>query len=431
LPADYEIEHEHRLRLSTNRTNLFHPLKYLKNPSGTPVFLCDKALETIYIMRSIYLDYNSTTPLAGAVRQAIVPFYGELFASPGNSHWLSRATEEAIEDARNQVSILLGCSPSEIVFTSGGTESTNLALLGYARTLSQKNTRAKPEMILSSLEHAAVWKCADFLETQGWHVTRLPSRADGSVDVESLRAAIGKRTRLISIQLANSHIGTIQDVAAMSRLPRPKQALFHCDATQAIGKIQTDVESLGVDLLSISGHTMYAPKGVGALYVRSGVIIESIQHGGWQEGGLRPGTENVPAIVGLGIAAQLVHAAREESTERLSYLSQNFVTRLEQVAEESFTVHGHPRNRLPNTASIVLQGRSGLELLKRIPELFLGLAVPHAIPSQQTFQSTPFPAIGVSMEEAISTVRVSVGWNTTDQEIESAADLLGEAYRKA
>ena len=381
-------------------------------------------------MRSIYLDYNSTTPLAGAVRQAIVPFYGELFASSGNPHWLSRASEEAIEDARNQVSILLGCSPSEIVFTSGGTESTNLAILGYARTISKKITRVKPEMILSSLEHLAVSRSADYLETQGWQITRLPSRVDGSVDIDVLRSAISKRTRLISIQLANEHIGTIQEIAAMSRLPRPKLALFHCDATQAMGKIQTDIESLGVDLLSISGHKMYAPKGVGALYVRSGVLLECILHGGWQEGGLRPGTENVPAIVGLGIAAQLVHAARDESTERLSFLTHSFVSRLEQTAEESFAVHGHPRNRLPNTASIVLKGRSGIELMRRVPELFLGLAIPHAMSSEDTFQSTPFPAIGVTLEEAVSTVRVSVGWNTTDQEVESAAVMLGEAYRQ-
>ncbi len=381
-------------------------------------------------MRSIYLDYNSTTPLAGAVRQAIAPFYGELFASPGNPHWLSRASEEAIEDARNQVSILLGCSPSEIVFTSGGTESTNLALLGYARTITTKGIRAKPEMILSSMEHPPVSKTAVFLESLGWQITRLPCRTDGSVDVDVLRSAIGKRTRLISIQLANEQIGTIQDIAAMTRLSRPKQALFHCDATQAMGKFHTDVETLGIDLLSISGHKMYAPKGVGALYIRSGVMLESISHGGCQEGGMRPGTENVPAIVGLGIASQLVHAARDESAERLSYLAHSFVSRLEQTAEETFAVHGHPRNRLPNTASIVLKGRSGLELLRRTPELFLGLAIPHSISSLRTFQSTPFPAMGVTLDEAIATVRVSVGWNTTEQEIESAAVMLGEAYRQ-
>jgi cysteine desulfurase len=382
-------------------------------------------------MRSIYLDYNSTTPLAGAVRQAIAPFYGELFVSPGNPHWLSRAVEEAIEDARNQVSIMLGCLPSEIVFTSGGTESTNLALLGYARSIASKSTsRLKPELIISCMEHLAVARTAAYLESQGWQVTRLPCRPDGSIDVEVLRSAIGKRTRLISIQLANDHVGTIQEIATMARLPRPKQALFHTDATQAVGKICTDVETLGVDLLSISGHKMYAPKGVGALYIRSGILLNNILFGDLQEGGLRPGVENVPSIVGLGIASQLVTSARDESAERLSLLSHSFVTRLEQTAEETFAVHGHPRNRLPNTASIVLKGRSGLELLRRVPELYLGLAIPNSIPSMQTFESTAYPAMGVTLQDAIATVRVSVGWNTTEQEIETAAVLLGEAYRQ-
>jgi len=175
---------------------------------------------------------------------------------------------------------------------------------------------------------------------------------------------------------------------------------------------------------------MYAPKGVGALYVRSGTMLESLLHGGWQEGGLRPGTENTPAIVGLGIAAQLVKSAGDESAERLSVLSSSFVTQMEIAAEETFSVHGHPRNRLPNTVSIVLKDRSALAILRRVPELFLGLAIPHPVPSQQSYLSTVFHAMGVPMDEAISTVRVSVGWNTTEQEIETGAKLLGEAYKQ-
>ncbi len=382
-------------------------------------------------MRSIYLDYNASTPLAGAVRQAITPFLGELFATSGNPHWLSRATEEAIEDARNSVSIMLDCMPSEIVFTSGGTESSNLALLGYARAISKKASgRTKPQLILSCLEHAPVARTADFLETQGWEITRLPCRSDGSIEVETLRAAICKRTRLISIQLANEQVGTIQEIATMARLSRPKLAMFHTDATQAMGKINVDVESLGVDLLSISGHKMYAPKGVGALYVRSGTMLESLLHGGWEESGLRPGTENTPAIVGLGIAAQLVKSAGDESAERLSTLSSRFVSQLEQAAEVTFNVHGHPRNRLPNTASIVLKDRSALAILRRVPELFLGLAIPHPVPSQQSYLSTAFHAMGVSMDEAIATLRVSVGWNTTEEEIEKGSKILGEAYKQ-
>ncbi|MDZ4852228.1 MAG: cysteine desulfurase family protein [Pirellulaceae bacterium] len=382
--------------------------------------------------RSIYLDYNASTPPAGAVRQAITPFLSEMFAVPGNPHWLSRASEEAIEDARNNVSIMLDCMPSEIVFTSGGTESINLGLLGYARAVVKKpNSRSKPQMIISNIEHAAVARTAEYLETQGWEITRLACRSDGSIDLDELKLAIGKRTRLISIQLANEHIGTIQDIASMTRLARPKQAAFHTDATQAMGKIPVDVESLGVDLLSLSGHKMYAPKGGGALFVKNGTSIESILHGEWQEGGIRPGTENIPAIVGLGVAAQLVKSAGDDSAERLSMLSNSFVSQLEQVAEETFAVHGHPRNRLPNTVSIVMKDRSALALLRRVPELYLGLAIPHVIPSERSYQATPYHAIGVSIEVASATVRVSVGWNTTDQEIETAAQLLGEAYRQS
>lgn len=382
-------------------------------------------------MRSIYLDYNSTTPLAGAVRQAMTPFLGELIAAPGNPHWLSRAIEEAIEDSRNHVSMMLDCMPSEIIFTSGGTESINLALLGYARTIPRKSySRSKPQMILSSVEHAPVSRVADFLQTQGWEITRLPCRADGAVEVDALRSAIGKRTRLISIQLANEQIGTVQEIAMMARLPRPKSAMFHTDATQAMGKINVDVEALGIDMLSLSGHKMYAPKGSGALYVRSGITLESLMHGGCQENGLRPGSENTPAIVGLGIASQLVKSAGEESAERLSKLSNNFLTQLEQAADETFTAHGHPRNRLPNTLSLVLKNRSALSILRRTPELFLGLAVSSPIPSPQSYPSTIFHSIAVPFEEAIATIRVSVGWNTTEHEIETAAKLLGEAYQQ-
>jgi cysteine desulfurase len=381
-------------------------------------------------MRTIYLDYNTTTPLAGASRQAMLPFLDEHFASPGNPHWQSRAVEESIEDARASVASMIGSVASEIVFTSGGTESNNLALLGAARAFeSRQKRRVKQHIVTSTLEHGPVALAADALERNGWEVTRVECNREGFIDPDSVRKAIRKSTRLISIQFANAQLGTVQDIASLTRLSRPKNCLFHTDATQAFGKIEVDIDELGIDLLSISGHKMYAPKGIGALYVRSGVLIESLLFGGWEEAGLRPGMNNGLAIAGFGAAAQLVKAGKQESTERLLEQKDRFLQHLEENLGDSIRMIGRDTKTLPNTCCLQMGGVSAQAILAKASELHIGLPIANQSISENAFRMHALNAIQLTLEEARSVLSVSVGWNTTRDEVDDAASVLSEAYR--
>lgn len=381
-------------------------------------------------MRPIYLDYNTTTPLAGAARQAMLPFLDEHYALPGHPHWQSRAVEEAIEDARASVASMIGGVASEIVFTSGGTESNNLAILGAARAFESKQTRrVKQHIVLSSLEHGPVSLAAESLERNGWEVTRVECNREGYTDPDSLRKAIRKSTRLISIQYANAQLGTVQDIASLARLSRPKNCLFHTDATQVFGKIEVDIDELGIDLLSISGHKMYAPKGIGALYIRSGVLIESLLFGGWEEAGLRPGMNNGLAIAGFGAAAQLVKAGKQESTERLLELKDRFLQLLEESLGDSIQMIGRDTKTLPNTCCLRMGGISAQAILAKASELHIGLPIAYHSISDAAFRTHALNAIQLTLEEARSVLCVSVGWNTTREEIDDAASILSEAYR--
>jgi cysteine desulfurase len=375
-------------------------------------------------MKSIYLDYNASTPLAGAVRQAIIPFLDEFYAAPGNPHWQSRAVEEAMEDSRSHVASMLGCHSSEIVFTSGGTESAQLAILGYAKAVSlSQSRRLKPHAILSTLEHSSVVEAFAVLEQMGWSLSRLPCDELGSIDPNQLKSAIRKNTRLISIQLANRWLGCVQDIAALASVPRPVQCAFHTDATQAVGKIEVDIEHLNADLLSISAHRMYGPKGIGALFIKHARQLSPIGGSGAEENGLRPGLLNPSSIVGFGVAAQLVKAGCLDASERLMQLRERLLLGLTKQIERRWK-HFESERRLPNTVCLSLQGLSTGEILTRFPELHVGIPFPYSMTSEDSYLKSPFPGVSISSEDARDYLSISLGWNTTEEEIDRLVDLL-------
>ncbi len=374
-------------------------------------------------MRHIYLDYNATTPIAPSVQEAMLPFLTRHYGNPSSSHALGRACQEAISDARDKVAVLLDCDPDEVVFTSGGTESNNAALKGI---LQRRRPEEGGHLVISAFEHPAIAQPAAFLQRLGYQVTVVPCNRDGVVEPESIESALRPGTELVSIMHANNEIGTIQPLRQISEICRQHGTLLHTDAAQSVGKIPTSVAELGVDLLTVAGHKLYAPKGVGALYVRRGVVPEPFMHGAGHEGGLRAGTENVPYIVALGQAAHLVHKALADSGPRLALLRDELCRQLRAGIPGDLTVNGESAERLPNTLSINFPGVVGSELLARIPELCASTGA--ACHSGVTRMSDTLAAIGLSPERARGTVRLSVGWSTSEEDIERAASLLIGAW---
>lgn len=374
-------------------------------------------------MRRIYLDYNATTPIAPSVQEAMLPFLAEHYGNPSSPHALGRAASEALEDARGQVAALLGADRSEIVFTSGGTESNNLALWGV---MARSAPPFDGHLIISRFEHPAVAQPARYLQRLGCQLTEVPCDAQGVVDPSAVRAALRPNTRLVSIMHANNEIGTVQPIRELARICREREVLFHTDAAQTVGKIPASVEELGVDLLTVAGHKIYAPKGVGALYVRRGVALQPLLHGAGHEGGLRPGTENTAYLAGLGHAANLVALALAESQVRLTALRDRLRDRLQAGISLPLRVHGAEAPRLPNTLSVAFPGVSGGELLTRVPEIMASTG--SACHSGDVRLSATLDAIGLSAHAARGTVRLSVGWYTSEQDIDAAAELLIGAW---
>jgi cysteine desulfurase len=377
-------------------------------------------------MRLNYLDYNATTPIAPEVREAMLPYLAEHYGNPSSSHVLGRACHEAVEQARERVAHLLGASSDEIVFTSGGTEANNLALKGVMFKLAWGGTG---HLVISTLEHPAIVEPARFLERLGYEVSIVPCDRRGVVDPADVQKALRPQTVLVSIMHANNEIGTLQPIAEISRICRQRGVLVHTDAAQSIGKVRVKVQELGVDLLTIAGHKLYAPKGVGALYVRLGVALEPLLHGAGHERGLRAGTENVPYLVGLGRAAMFVEehesATGGGATEKLARLRDRLYEAL-RTSIAGLTVNGAGAPRLPNTLSVNFPGAIGGDILKRCPELCASTGA--ACHSGSTHVSATLKAIGLAPEVARGTVRLSVGWPTTDEEIDRAARALVAAW---
>ncbi len=378
-------------------------------------------------MRTIYLDYNATTPIAPRVQEAMLPLMAEHFGNPSSNHAIGLAARQAVEDARTRVAGLLGAESSEITFTSGGTESNNLALVGVLRALAATaDTANRRHLVISTLEHPATVEPARFLQSLGYELTLVECDDNGMVSPHAVEAALRPDTALVSIMHANNEIGSVQPIAEISAVCHDRSVLLHTDAAQSAGKIATDVAELGVDLLSIAGHKLYAPKGVGALFVRRGTPIAPVLHGAGQESGLRPGTENVILIAGLGAAAALAAEGLSDYGTRTAALRDRLLGRLRDGVGSRLTINGEAAPRLPNTLSVNFPGVIADQLLRKIPELCAATGA--ACHSGATRLSVTLQAIGLDEETARGTIRLSVGWYTSDEEVDRAADWLISAW---
>ena len=368
----------------------------------------------------IYLDYNATTPVAPEVLEAMLPYLIEHFGNPSSSHVYGLATRQAVAEARMSVAALIHAQDGEIVFTGSATEANNLALLGIASALGQ----TRRHLVVSAVEHPAVMQPALHLREMGWELSVVPVDSYGRVDPRAVAAAVRPDTALVSVMHANNETGTIQPIAEIARLIKPLGVLFHTDAAQSAGKVDLDVDALGVDLLTLAGHKFYATKGIGALYVRTGTPIKPILFGADQEHGLRPGTENVALVVGLGAAAKLAREHLPAATEKLRALRDALHERL-RAGVPGLMLNGHPTERLPNTLHVSFPGIGGRELLSRVAGQ-VAASVGSACHSEADAVSGVLAAMGCDADRARGAVRLSVGWMSTPGEIETAASALSE-----
>ena len=369
-------------------------------------------------MQRIYLDYNASTPIDPAVAAAMRPFLEEHFGNPSSGHWASTGAKEAVETARSQVAALLGCQNDEILFTSGGSEANNLALKGAFFKLRENGGH----ILTTRIEHPSIIEPCRFLERMGAQVTLLPVSRTGRINPDDLRAAITPRTILVSIMHANNEVGTIQPIEECAKIAHEHGILFHTDAAQSVGKIPTAVEKLGVDLLSIAGHKIYAPKGIGALFVRRGVSLEPLIHGAGHEGGRRAGTESALLAVGLGRACEL---ARDLSPmDRLRSLRDHFWTELQKRFGNRVVLNGHPTHRLPNTLNVSFVGRVGAEILARLDGV--AATTGSACHSGHVELSPVLQAMGIETDVGMGAVRFSLGRATARDEIDSVLAKLTE-----
>lgn len=370
----------------------------------------------------IYLDYNATTPLDPAVVEAMQPYLALHFGNPSSSHLYGRAAHEAADRSRRQVARLLLCDPSEIIFTGGGSESDNLAIRGVALAMRQRGNH----IITQVTEHPAVLNICRALERlHGFRVTYLQVDEYGRVDPADVETAIDDSTVLISIMHANNETGTLQPIAAIASIAHRYGVLMHTDAAQSVGKIATRIDDLGVDLLTIAGHKLYAPKGIGALYIRRGVQLEPLIYGGGQEAGLRAGTENVPYMVALGTACELAEQQLAESQLRLRSLRQLLHARLETLLPGHVHLNGHMTERLPNTLNVSIDGVVGEEVLAATPEL--AASTGSACHEGNTDPSPVLMAMGLTRERALGALRLTLGRWSSEREVERAVSLLARS----
>ena len=367
----------------------------------------------------IYLDYNASTPIDPAVRDAMWPYLNDIHGNPSSSHALGRAMREAVDTARLRVAAMLGASPDEIIFTSGGTEANNQVIKGVAVS---KRAQGR-HMIISAVEHPAVTNPCRYLEQDGYEVTVVGVDSVGRVDPQTVIEEIRSTTILISIMHANNEVGTIQPIAEIAAIAREAGILMHTDAAQACGKIDTDVTELGVDFLTVAGHKLYAPQGIGALYLRRGVELVSLHHGAGHESGRRGGTEAVPAIVGLGVAAEL--AKRSVHDDRVALLRDRLHDGLKGRLGDAVVLLGHPAERLPNTLAVGFRGCIGSEILDACPDICASTGA--ACHSGGPTRSAVLEAMEVPEEVAFGAIRFSVGRFTTESEIDRAIVQVVEA----
>lgn len=374
--------------------------------------------------RPIYLDFNATTPLDPAVAEAMRPYLEEHFGNPSSTHWFGRRPREAVETSRAQVAALLKCSPGEVVFTSGGTESNNLAIRGAALARRDRGRH----IITSGIEHPAVTNVCERLGRDGFEVTFLPVDGHGRVSARYVERAIRPETILITLMHANNEVGTIQPIEEVAGLTRTRGIVFHTDAAQSAGKVPVEADALGVDLLTMAGHKLHAPKGVGALYIRHGIVLERLMEGAGQEHGWRPGTENVLEVAGLGKACEVALRELASNRERMrrmrDRLEAGLLGRVPLVK-----VNGHPVERLPNTLSVCFRDVDANLLLNAVEDV-VAASAGAACHSGQVRLSRVLTAMRVPEEWARGTLRFSTGRTTSEEEIDRAIEAIAAAAQR-
>ncbi|HEX9345786.1 MAG TPA: cysteine desulfurase NifS [Candidatus Acidoferrum sp.] len=382
-------------------------------------------------MKRVYLDFNATTPVEPTVLDAVLPYFSTEFANAASIHTPGQKARAAVETAREQVAALIGARPQEIVFTSGGTESDNHAIFGivsssFTSFTSSTSSTSSRHIITTAIEHEAVLNACQALEKEGVRVTYLSTDREGQIDLEELRRAIRPETVLITIMHANNELGTVQPLEEIGRIAAEADVYFHTDAVQSAGKIPIDVNAFRLDLLSLSGHKIYAPKGIGALYVRGGTRLRQLLYGGHHQRGFRPGTENVAGIVGLGKAAEISRNSLAEDAQRVSALRDKLQQGLLHRVPQS-RVNGGAAPRTPNTTNLVFPGVEGEALLIALDLKGLACSTGAACSSGAVEPSHVLTAIGLPPEEARASLRFSLGRHTTSAEIDFALNVVPAA----
>lgn len=376
-------------------------------------------------MRAVYLDHSATTPLREEVMGVMFPYFAELFGNASSIHSSGQRARKDLEEARSLLAHILGAHPKEVIFTSGGTESDNLAIKGVAYAKRGKGNH----IVTSSIEHSAVLNCCQYLEKQGFEVTYLPVDRHGLVDPDAVREALKRETVLVSIMLANSEVGTLQPIKEIGAITKEKGVPFHTDAVQAVGKVPSRVVDLNVDLLSLSGHKIYGPKGIGALYVRRGVSIAPLMYGGHHELGYRPGTENVAAIVGLAKAVELAEEERENFSKRM-YILRTMLERGISVNIEHVQFNGHPEKRLPNILNASFKYVDGESLLLSLDMSGIAVSTGSACSADSDEASHVLKAMGIPPDVARGSLRFSLGRLNTDEDISYVLEVLPEVVAR-
>jgi cysteine desulfurase len=371
----------------------------------------------------IYLDYNATTPIDPAVLDALLPYLRDHFGNPSSDHGYGYRARAAVQLAREQLASVLGAQPDEVIFTGGGSEANNLAIKGIAATLRIRGNH----LVTSAIEHPAVLAPLRFLERQSYRITVVPVESTGRVDPAQVADALTDATILVSIMHANNEVGTIQDIRAIADAAHARGALVHTDAAQSVGKVRARMDELDVDLLTVAGHKLYAPKGIGALVVRRGVALEPLIHGASHEHGLRAGTENVAFIVGLGQAAALAGERLDTYQEQTRVLRDMLHTAI-QARAPAAVLNGHPTARLPNTLNLSFPGVNAATLLAAIRDQ-VACSTGSACHAGHAKPSAVLLAMGRDPGLAAAALRLSLGWGTTEQDVRTAATVIGDALQ--
>lgn len=374
-------------------------------------------------MKRIYLDHAATTPVNREVVEEMLPYFTEYYGNPSSLHSFGEEAHNGLEKARERVADILNSKSESIVFTGGGTEADNLAIKGIAYKNKDKRGSKGYNIITSSIEHPAILETCKHLERQGFKVKYLPVDRYGMIKLEELEKAISKDTFLITIMFANNEIGTIEPVGEIGKIAHENNILFHTDAVQAVGKVKIDVKKLHIDLLSLSAHKIYGPKGVGALFIREGLGIEPILHGGGHERGLRSGTENVPGVVGLGKACELAKRRFQRDIEHMKKLRDKLIKEVIAKVEESF-LNGHPEQRLVNNAHFRFTAVEGESLLMSLDEKGIAASTGSACSSKKLQPSHVLLATGLDPVEAHGSLRLTLGRENTEEEIDYVIEVL-------